>query len=113
MAGTVGVAAGLVGAGGAFLLVPLLLVVVRVPIRVSIGSSLAITAVAASAGFVGKLITGQIPFGPAAAVALGALPAAQLGAAVSRRLDATQLRIILLIMVVATGARVWWDVLGR
>ncbi len=111
VAGTVGVAAGLVGAGGAFLLVPLLLVVVRVPIRVTIGSSLAITAMAAAAGFAGKLVTGQIPLGPAVVVALGALPAAQVGATVSRRLDATQLRALLFMIVIATGLRVWWDVL--
>ena len=61
----VGLGAGLIGAGGAFLLVPLLLVVVGVPIRVTIGSSLAITAVSALTGFAGKLATGQIPWLPA------------------------------------------------
>src|SRR5215831_4938830 len=73
----VGLVAGFIGAGGAFLLVPLLLVVVGSPIRVSIGSSLAITSLAAVAGVVGKLATGQIPYAAAAAVALGAVPGAQ------------------------------------
>ncbi len=113
VAGGVGVAAGLVGAGGAFLLVPLLLVVVGVPIRVTIGSSLAITALAASAGFVGKLVTGQIPFGPALAVVLGAVPGAQLGAAVSRRMPPFVLRAALFVFVVLTAIRVWADVFSR
>ncbi len=107
----VGLVAGLVGAGGAFLLVPLLLVIVGVPIRVTIGSSLAITALAATAGVTGKLITGQVPFGAAAAVALGALPGAQLGATVSRRLPAVHLKRVLLAVILLTAIRVWWDLL--
>jgi uncharacterized protein len=111
VAGGVGVAAGLVGAGGAFLLVPLLLVVVGVPIRVSIGSSLAITAVAATAGVAGKLATHQIPLWPALLVALGAVPGAQLGALASRRLSGVALKRILFIVILLTGVRVWWDIL--
>jgi uncharacterized membrane protein YfcA len=107
----VGVLAGLVGAGAAFLLVPLLIAVIGVPIRVTIGSSLAITAMSALAGFAGKLITAQIPWGPAALVALGAMPGAQLGALVSRRLSGERLRRVLLVVVALTALRVWWDLL--
>ena len=107
----VGVAAGLVGAGGAFLLVPLLIVVVGVPIRVTIGSSLAITAMSAVAGFAGKAATGQIPWGPALLVALAALPGAQLGALYSRRLSGARLRHLLFLVVLLTALRVWWDLL--
>ncbi len=107
----VGLLAGLVGAGGAFLLVPLLITVVGVPIRVTIGSSLAITAMSALTGFGGKLVTGQIPWGPAALVVLGAMPGAQLGALVSRRLSGEGLRRALLAVVTLTALRVWWDLL--
>lgn len=110
-AGGVGIAAGLVGAGGAFLLVPLLLVVVGVPIRVTIGSSLAITAVAATAGVLGKAVTGQIPVPPALVVAASALPGAQLGAAASRRLSGGALKRALRVVIVLTGVKVWWNVL--
>lgn len=111
VAGGVGLAAGLVGAGGAFLLVPLLLVVVGVPIRVTIGSSLAITALGATAGVAGKLLTGQIPLAPTLAVALGAIPGAQIGAAVSHRLAASHLKLTLFLIVLIIALRVWWDVL--
>ncbi len=109
----VGLGAGLVGAGGAFLLVPLLLVVVGVPIRVTIGSSLAITAVSGLTGVVGKLATGQIPYESALIVALGAVPGAQLGAAVSRRLSGDRLKLALGLIIVVTAVRVWWDVLTQ
>ncbi|MGH7277015.1 MAG: sulfite exporter TauE/SafE family protein [Candidatus Rokuibacteriota bacterium] len=113
VAGVVGVVAGLVGAGGAFLLVPLLLVVVGVPLRVTIGSSLAIVALAASAGFLGKLVTAQIPLLPTLAVVLGAVPGAQLGAAVSRRVPPLGLRVALFVCVVVIALKVWWDLLSR
>jgi uncharacterized membrane protein YfcA len=109
----VGAAAGMVGAGGAFLLVPLLLVVVGIPIRVTIGSSLAITAVSALTGVFGKLVTGQILWLPALAVAAGAAPGAQLGALVSRRLSGVRLRQVLFVVVLASTIRVWWDLLAR
>jgi uncharacterized membrane protein YfcA len=108
----VGLVAGLVGAGGAFLLVPLLMVFVGIPIRVTIGSSLAITALAAAAGVAGKLVTGQVPMQPALAVMLGAVPGAHLGALVSRRLSGTALRRVLFVVILGSAGRVWWDLLG-
>jgi hypothetical protein len=113
IAASVGVAAGLVGAGGAFLLAPLLLVVVGVPVRVTIGSSLAITAVAATAGLLGKLATGQVPLLPALAVMLGAVPGARLGARLSRRLTEAALKRAFFAIITLTMLRVWWDVLAR
>lgn len=112
VAAGVGLAAGFVGAGGAFLLVPLLMAVVGVPIRVAIGSSLAITALAASAGFLGKLLSGQMHLGYAVIVAVGAIPGAQLGASASRRLTGTHLKLALFLIIVLTAVRVWWDVLS-
>jgi uncharacterized protein len=111
--GAVGLAAGLVGAGGGFLLVPLLLVVADIPIRVTIGSSLAITALAAITGFAGKLLTGQIPLAPTLAVVAGAIPGARLGAAMSRRLPPFGLRLALFAFVALAAIRVWADLLSR
>lgn len=110
VAGGVGLVAGFVGAGG-FLLVPLLVIVVGLPVRVTIGSALGITSMTATAGFVGKLVTHQVPFLPALAVALGAIPGAQLGAAVSRRVSTRNLKLVFSITVVLAAARVWWDVI--
>jgi uncharacterized membrane protein YfcA len=109
----VGLGAGLVGAGGAFLLVPLLVVAVGVPLRVTIGSSLGITALAAAAGLAGKVITGQVAWSLALTVALGAVPGAQIGAYVSRRLPTRLLKVALFIVVAATTIGTWWDLLTR
>ena len=111
VAGGVGIAAGFVGAGGAFLLVPLLVVVVGVPLRVTIANSLGITALTGVAGFVGKMVTHQIPFVPAFTVAVGAIPGAQLGAAASHRVSSRNLKWALAVTIVLAAARVWWDVI--
>lgn len=110
---SVGTMAGLVGAGGAFLLVPLLITVLKVPTRLTIGSSLAITIWTAAAGFFGKLVTAQIPFGPAAVLVLGAVPGAQLGEWASRRFGIQTLRGLLTTLTAAVAFRIWIDVVAR
>lgn len=106
----IGLAAGMVGAGGAFLLMPVLVGVLRVPIRQSIGTSLAMTGLAALMGFAGKAATGQIALGPALALVSGALPGAPLGARLSRRAPVSLLRGCLVVLVALVAARVWLDV---
>jgi uncharacterized membrane protein YfcA len=109
----VGLGAGLVGAGGAFLLVPLLVGLVGIPLRVTIGSSLGITALASAAGLAGKIITWQVPWPLALTVAVGAVPGAQLGARVSRRIPTRLLKATLFVIVAATAVGTWWDLLTR
>jgi len=110
--GLIGGMAGLVGAGGAFLLLPILTGVLRVPVRIAIGTSLAITTASAFAGFIGKLVTAQIPLWPALVVLAGALTGAQLGAYVSHRAEVRSLRLLLLGVIGLTAIGVWIDVLG-
>jgi uncharacterized membrane protein YfcA len=113
VSGAVGIVAGLVGAGGAFLLLPLLIFVVSVPIRVAIGSSLGIVALASLTGVIGKAVTGQIRWVPALAVAGAALVGAQAGSAASRRLSGAQLKHVLAVVVIVSAVRAWWDLLQR
>jgi hypothetical protein len=111
--GTIGLMAGLVGAGGAFLLVPVLVGVLRVPMRLSIGTSLAMVGMAAVSGFVGKVATGQVPLWPAATVVLGSLGGAPLGGRVSRRVPVGVLRGVLAGIIALVTARVWLDVVAH
>ncbi len=107
----VGLLAGAVGAGGGFLLIPLMLFVLRIPARIAIGSSLAVALAGAAMGLTGKLVTGQVAGWPALALVAGALPAAQLGAAASRRLRAGQLRGILALIIAAVAVKMWLEIL--
>ena len=105
--------AGLVGAGGAFLTVPLLITVVGVPTRITIGSSLAITLWTGAAGLVGKLASGQVPFVAATALVLGAIPGAQAGEWIGRHLGVQSLKGCLAILTALVAVRIWIDVLSR
>jgi uncharacterized protein len=111
--GLIGLAAGIVGAGGAFLLVPVMVGVMRIPMRLSIGTSLAMVGMSAIAGFLGKALTGQVPLWPAATVVLGSLSGAPLGGRVSRRVPVTVLRAVLAGIITLVVLRVWIDVATR
>jgi uncharacterized membrane protein YfcA len=108
--GVIGLAAGVVGAGGAFLLVPVMVGLMRIPMRLSIGTSLAMVGMSAVAGFLGKAVTGQVPLWPAATVVLGSLSGAPLGGRVSRRVPVTVLRAVLVGIIIVVMLRVWLDV---
>ena len=105
----VGALGGLVGQGGSFLLVPLMLHLLAVPLRVAVASSLAIVALSAAAGAAGKLVSGQVELLPSLAVVAAVVPGARLGARVSLRTRPRSLRLVLAALLVAAGARMAWD----
>ena len=61
IAGVIGVLGGLVGAGGSFMLVPMMIYALRIPTKITVGSSLTVVLLSSIAGFLGKLTTAQIP----------------------------------------------------
>jgi hypothetical protein len=110
---TIGLLSGLVGAGGAFLLVPVLVAMMRVPLRLSIGTSLAIAGIAALTGFLGKFATGQVPLWPTVAVVGGSIVGAMVGARLSHRAPTRLLRVVLGGLIALVTLRVWVDVLSN
>ena len=112
VAGTaVGLSAGLIGAGGAFFLIPVMLYGLRIPVRVTVGTSLAVVAASAAAGLLGKVATDQVDWVLALALVLGALPGAQAGSFVSRRTSTDRLVAVLGVAIALVAVRVWLDVL--
>lgn len=57
---TVGILAGVVGAGGGFLIIPALVVLARVPIKMAVGTSLMIICANSILGFIGDIQAGQL-----------------------------------------------------
>ncbi|MEK6721101.1 MAG: sulfite exporter TauE/SafE family protein [Chloroflexota bacterium] len=108
----VGVLAGFIGAGGAFFLAPVLLHVLRVPMRYVVGSSVGIVAVSSGAGLLGKALTGQVDWLLAAALVIGALPGGRVGAVVSRRTSPYRLGMVLGLVILAVAIRMWATILG-
>jgi hypothetical protein len=108
----VGFLGGLVGQGGSFILIPLMLHVLRLPTRVVIGSNLALVFLASLAGFAGKAATGQVPLLPAALLVLAAVPGAQVGSVLSHHTSPRWLRTTLAFVIGLAAAGMIVDVLG-
>jgi len=106
-----GIVVGLLGAGN-FVFVPLLIYVLKVPTRIAIGSSLFIAMMNTASGFLGKLVTGQIPLLLASSVVIGAALGALVGEKLHGKLPAQALRKIYALMVALIAARVWMTILG-
>ncbi|WP_459500370.1 sulfite exporter TauE/SafE family protein [Bacillus sp. C1] len=106
----VGMFSGVVGAGGAFLLVPIMLVILKVPTRITIATSLAITFISSIGITIGKVTTGQVVVLPSIAIAIASLIASPLGAIVGKRLNQRILQWILAILIVSTSIKIWMDI---
>lgn len=107
----VGIGAGIVGAAGAFLLVPIMLVVLKIPTRMTIATSLAITFISSIGSTVGKLTTGQVDYIPALIMVVASLIASPLGAAAGKKMNTKILQIILAVLILATAIKIWLDIL--
>lgn len=107
----VGIAAGIVGAAGAFILVPIMLVVLKIPTRMTIATSLAITFISSIGATVGKIATDQVLYGPAAVMIVASLLAAPLGAKVGQKANTKVLQWILSLLILGTAIKIWIDIL--
>jgi hypothetical protein len=108
----VGIIGGIIGQGGAFLIIPLMLYSLRIPVRIALGSSVAISLLSALAGFVGKWGTEQIPLLLAFVLTVGAILGAQIGGRISKRLKTTTLRAVLAILISGTALRIGFSLLS-
>ncbi|MBB6453143.1 hypothetical protein HNQ94_001591 [Salirhabdus euzebyi] len=107
----VGTGAGIVGAAGAFLLVPIMLVVLKIPTRMTIASSLAITFISSIGASVGKITTGQIDYFPAFIMIVASVIASPLGAIVGKKVNTKFLQLFLALLITATAVKIWMDIL--
>lgn len=106
----VGIGAGIVGAAGAFILVPIMLVVLKIPTRMTIATSLAITFISSIGSTAGKILTGQILYVPALIMIVASLIAAPLGAKAGQKMNTKILQWILAILILGTAVKIWLDV---
>ncbi|MNP60297.1 Sulfite exporter TauE/SafE [compost metagenome] len=107
----VGIVSGIVGAGGAFILIPIMLTVLRIPTRTTIASSLAIVFISAIGGVIGKITGGAIPVWPTLFTVIGSLIGAPLGSRVSTKMNVKLLRYGLVVLIGITAIKVWSTIL--
>ncbi|MGJ7923246.1 sulfite exporter TauE/SafE family protein [Neobacillus sp. LXY-4] len=107
----VGIGAGIVGAAGAFLLVPIMLVVLKIPTRMTIASSLAITFISSIGATIGKVTTGQVEYFPALIMVIASIIASPLGAIAGKKVNTKVLQVVLALLIFATAGKIWLDIL--
>lgn len=107
----VGIVSGIVGAGGAFILIPIMLTVLNIPARVTIASSLAIVFISAIGGVTGKLTAGHIPLLPTLFTVIGSVLGAPLGSRVSAMINVKYLRYGLIAVISLTAIKIWIGIL--
>lgn len=106
----IGIGSGIIGAGGGFILVPVMLSILKIPMRVTIASSLAITFILSIGSSTGKIFTNQVEWEFAIILIVASLIAAPLGAKVSQKISIKHLRIILTSLIVMTALKIWIDI---
>ena len=108
----VGLASGVVGAGGGFILVPLMLFILRIPTRMTIATSLAVTFLNSIGSTLGKVLSNQIIYWPDGVVlVIASMLGAPLGARLMTRTSPRLLQGILTALIALTVAKMWWDIL--
>ncbi|WP_438347920.1 sulfite exporter TauE/SafE family protein [Paenibacillus sp. FA6] len=106
-----GIASGIVGAGGAFILIPVMLTVLKIPTRTTIATSLAIVFISAFGGVIGKITGGPIPMIPTLFAVIGSLLGAPLGSRISAKMNVKYLRYALIILISLTAIKIWMSIL--
>jgi len=100
----VGVLTGLCGVGGGFLIVPTLVLLLGLPLRVAVGTSLLVIAASALAGLAGHLGAEAIDWPVTIAFAVAGAAGAWLGARTGHRLPTPRLSQAFAVLLVALAA---------
>lgn len=90
---------GILGIGGGFIVVPLLIYLLGMPTLLAIGTSLVVILLSAIVGLFGKIATSQFNLGITIWVILGTIPAAQMGARIAQKTNPRLLRFFLVILL--------------
>ncbi|WP_044640162.1 sulfite exporter TauE/SafE family protein [Risungbinella massiliensis] len=109
----VGLASGIVGAAGAFILVPIMLVVLKIPTRMTIATSLAITFISSIGSTVGKAMTGQVLLIPSIIMVVASIIASPLGGQFGKKVNTKVLQRLLAILIVVTVVKIWMGIFGK
>lgn len=104
-----GLASGYVGVGGGFIMVPLMLSFVGIPMKLASGTSLIAVMLLAIPGTIENAIVGNIDYIVGISVAIGSIPGAFLGARLVKRVPERVLRFIFGIFLIIAAAILFFN----
>ena len=106
-----GFAFGILGVGGGFLYVPLLVLLFNFPLQIAIGTSLMIVFCNAVPGITGKLLAVRFDFLIGVSVALGAIAGSRIGTYLNKKIKPQIIRIIFIVLLAVIIIRIAIDLL--
>ncbi len=106
----IGIASGIVGAAGAFITVPVMLVILKIPTRTAIATSLAITFISSIGTTTGKLMAGHVLLVPTVIIVIASMIASPIGAFISDKLNTKVLQWVLSFLIGATALKIGLDI---
>ena len=100
--GIIGLVSGIVGAGGAFIIIPVLLVIFKLPMNMVVTNSIVIAFISSIGAFMIKLLQGDIPINSAIPLILGSILFTPLGMKIGQKIpDYIQKMIVSILIVIA------------
>ncbi|EFV88216.1 sulfite exporter TauE/SafE family protein [Staphylococcus epidermidis] len=100
--GIIGLVSGIVGAGGAFIIIPVLLVIFKLPMKTVVTNSIVIAFISSVGAFIIKLLQGYIPVNSAIPLILGSILFTPLGMKIGQKIpDYIQKMIVSILIVIA------------
>lgn len=99
----VGVLTGFFGVGGGFVIVPALVLLIGVPMRVAVGTSLLVIALTSAVAFAAHLSTGSVDWAVALTFTVAGVTGALVGSRLARRVSGTGLRRAFAVLVVGVA----------
>jgi uncharacterized membrane protein YfcA len=96
-----GFVSGLLGVGGGVILVPVLTVLLRFPVKTALGTSLAVVAAQAIPGTITHALLGHIDWTIAAGLLIGVVPGARIGSRLAVATQDERLRVVVALSMAA------------
>ncbi len=102
MGAMIGVISGIVGAGGAFIIIPVLLAIFKLPMNIVVVNSIVIAFISSISSFAIKLFQGYVPLEEAVVLIIGSIIFAPIGLKVGQKIPSTiQKGIVIILIVIA------------
>jgi hypothetical protein len=102
----IGFLAGVVGAGGGFILIPLMIMVLKIPLKITVGTSLGVVFIGAFFGSIGKILSFQVDFLLVIPVVTGSLLGAPFGAHFSKKSSPAMIKGVLFAVIIFSWLQV-------
>lgn len=106
----VGILAAIMGVGGGFIMVPVMLYLLKMPMHVVVGTSLfQILFTVIEVTFLQAYTNHTVDFILALIMLIGSSLGAQIGTVLSKKLNAEQLKILLALLILAVGVKIFFE----